>query len=94
MCIDLHQKLTFPSEIASTNLRPDLVLWSSSRRCVFIVELMVPWDDAIDEAFERKEQWYAGLAAEVDQLGWKVRVLPVEVGYRSFVAFSTTRLLK
>ena len=28
MWVDLSQRLTFPPEIAATNLRPDLVLWS------------------------------------------------------------------
>jgi len=82
MCVDLHQKVTFLSEIAS------------SSHCVFIIELTVPLEDAIDEAFERKKLCYAGLALEADQRGWKVRVRPVEVGCRGFLAFSTTRLLK
>ncbi len=54
MRVDLNQRLTFPPEIAATNLRPDLVLWSKSCRHVFIVELTVPWEEAIGEAFERK----------------------------------------
>ncbi len=55
MRVDLSQRLAFPPEIAATNLRPDLVLWSKSCRHVFIVELTVPWEEAIDEAFERKK---------------------------------------
>ncbi|KAG5277490.1 hypothetical protein AALO_G00118230 [Alosa alosa] len=47
MRVDLTQRLTFPPEIAATNLRPDLVLWSKSCRRAFIVELTVPWEDAI-----------------------------------------------
>ncbi len=39
---DLGQKLCFPAEIASTNLRPDLVMWSASFRLVYIIELTVP----------------------------------------------------
>ncbi len=42
MRVDLSQRLTFPPEIAATNLCPDLVLWSKSCRHVFIVELTVP----------------------------------------------------
>ena len=94
MRVDLSQRLIFPPEIAATNLRPDLVLWSKSSRRVFIVELTVPWEDAIDEAFERKRLRYAGLAAEAEGRGWNVKVCPVEVGCRGFVASSTTRLLK
>ena len=94
MRVDLTQRLTFPPEIAATNLRPDLVLWSKSCQRVFIVELTVPWEDAIDEAFERKRLRYANLAAEAEGRGWNVKVWPVEVGCRGFVARSTARLLK
>lgn len=52
MCVDLSQRLTFPSKMAMTNLHTDLVFWSNSCQCVFIVELMVPWEDATDEAFD------------------------------------------
>ena len=94
MRVDLSQRLIFPLEIAATNLRPDLVLWSKSVRRVYIVELTVPWEEAIDEAFERKRLRYANLAAEAEERGWNVKVWPVEVGCRGFVASSTTRLLK
>ncbi len=42
MRVDLSQRLTFPPEIAATNLCPDLGLWSKSCRHVFKVELTVP----------------------------------------------------
>lgn len=94
MRVDLSQRLIFPPEIAVTNLRPDLVLWSRSCQRVFIVELTVPWEDAIGEAYERKRLRYADLAAEVEARGWNVKVWPVEVGCRGFVARTTTKLLK
>ena len=56
---DLGQKLRFPAEIATTNLRPDLVLWSASLKQVYIVELTVPWESAMEEAYERKKLRYA-----------------------------------
>ncbi|KAJ8353668.1 hypothetical protein SKAU_G00212350 [Synaphobranchus kaupii] len=79
--------------------------WSESPTCaqiwfsgptpaVFIVELTVPWEDAIDVAYERKKLRYANLAAEAEERGWDVKLRPVEVGCRGFVASSTTRLLK
>ncbi|GAA6092991.1 uncharacterized protein LOC124392079 [Tachysurus ichikawai] len=37
----LNRKLCFPAEIAATNLRPDLVLWSASLKLVYIIELMM-----------------------------------------------------
>uniref|UniRef100_A0A3P9H1W7 Reverse transcriptase domain-containing protein n=1 Tax=Oryzias latipes TaxID=8090 RepID=A0A3P9H1W7_ORYLA len=94
MLVDLDRKLCFPREVASTNLRPDLVLWSSTLKLVYIVELTVPWESAIEEAYERKMLRYAELAADAKEQGWSVKVRPVEVGCRGFVATSTPRLLR
>ncbi len=94
MRVDLNHRLTFPVELAVTNLRPDLVLWSKSIRTAITVELTVPWEEAINEAFERKKLRYAILAAEAEERGWAIKVYPVEVGCRGFVANSTIRLLK
>lgn len=58
---DLNQRLCFPPEIATTNLRQDLVLWSSSLRKVNIIELTVPWRDEVEEVSERKNLKYAEL---------------------------------
>ena len=70
------------------------LLWSPSLRKVFIIELTVPWEDSVDEAYERKHLRYAELAAEAQHRGWNTEVRPVEVGCRGFVATSTTRLLR
>ncbi|KAI7789396.1 putative tyrosine-protein kinase transmembrane receptor ROR2 [Triplophysa rosa] len=94
MQVVFNQGFTFPLEIAATNLRSDMVLWSSSSRTVLIVELTVPWEEAINEAFERKNLRYAKLAVEAEDRGWTAKVFPVEVGCRGFVSNSTTRLLK
>ncbi len=55
MKVGLDQKLTFPSEIATTTLRPGLVLWFNSCQLAYIIELTVPWEDAVEEAYERKK---------------------------------------
>ncbi|KAJ8391909.1 hypothetical protein AAFF_G00083800 [Aldrovandia affinis] len=59
MQVDLEQRLIFPPEIITTNLRPDLVLWSTSQKLLFIVELTVPWEAAVGEAYERKRLKYS-----------------------------------
>ncbi len=94
MQVDLDQKLRFPPEIITTNLRPDLILWSNSHKSLFIVELIVPLEAAIGKANERKRLKYSDLAAEAVQWRWRTQLLPVEVGCRGFVAMATTRLLK
>lgn len=95
MKVDLGQRLIFPLEIATTTLRPDLVLWSKSRQHAYIIELTVPWENAVDEAYERKKlQLSSNLAAEAEDRGWMVKVHPVEVGCRYYVASSTVKLLR
>ncbi|KAJ8406497.1 hypothetical protein AAFF_G00300710 [Aldrovandia affinis] len=94
MLVDIGQKLIFPSEIASTNLRPDWVLWSPSIKSIYIIELTVPWENSVEEAYERKNLRYTELTADAKQRGWNAKVYPVEVGCRGFVASSTIRLLK
>ena len=79
MQVDLGGKLVVPQEIASTNLRPDIVLWSRSRMRVYFIELTVPWEALVAEAYERKKLRYLELGAEAEQQGWKVRICPVEV---------------
>ncbi|KAL7831254.1 hypothetical protein SRHO_G00307570 [Serrasalmus rhombeus] len=92
--VDLDKSLVFPPNIAVSSLRPDLVLWSNSCRRVYIIELTVSWEEAIDEAYERKRLRYSDHAAQEEERGWTVLVCPVEVGCRGFVANSTIRLLK
>ena len=41
MLADLDTKLCFPDEIPSTNLGPNLVLWSASLKRDYIIELTV-----------------------------------------------------
>ena len=94
MQVDLDRRLIFPPEIATTTLRPDLVLWSNNCKLVYIIELTVPWEDAVEEAYERKKLRYSNLAADAEDRGWKARFRPVEVGCRGFVASSTAKLLR
>ena len=94
MEVDLDKKLIFPPEIVATTLRPDMVLWSMAAKLAYVVELTVPWEEGVEEAYERKKTKYSDLAAEASQNGWKTLIFPVEVGSRGYVATSTTRLLK
>lgn len=86
MQVNLYQQHKFPAEILNTNLRPDLVLWSTSQKSLFIMELT-----AVGEAFERKKLKYTDIAFEARQRGWCAQVLPVEVGCRGFVATSIVK---
>ena len=91
---DLDGKGGFPEDIAITALRPDIIIWSESRKEVIIGELTVPWEDNIDDAHERKLTKYAELRSECRDRGWKASCYPFEVGCRGFVATSFKKWLR
>ena len=96
MSVDVDKKLIFPQCIATTTLRPDIVLWSQSSRQVAMVELTVPWEERTEEAHHLKKTKYSELQEECKSNGWKAWVLPVEIGCRGFPAqsaWSTLRIL-
>ena len=48
------KQLKFPPDIASTTLRPDVLLLSRELKRLVLMELTVLWEDIIMEALERK----------------------------------------
>ncbi|KAK7913726.1 hypothetical protein WMY93_013937 [Mugilogobius chulae] len=82
--VDLGKQLKFPESIAETTLRPDMVLLSETTRQVLLLELTVPWEDRIEEAFERKRAKYRELVNQCRSQGWQARCNPIEVGCRGF----------
>lgn len=94
MLADVGQRLTVPAEIVTITQRPDLVLWSDALKSVYFIEITVFWEDATEEASERKRLQYAEMVDDAQQHGWKVSVHPLENGCRSFKATSTVKLLK
>nr|XP_061836945.1 uncharacterized protein LOC133619721 [Nerophis lumbriciformis] len=93
MRADLKKQLKFPEEIAHTTLRPDIVLWSRGTKQVVLIELTEPWEERMEEAYERKLRKYQTLILESQQNGWKAWNLPVEVGCRGFAGRSLWRAL-
>ena len=91
---DLGEGLVFPPEIAATNQRPDIVIFSRSLRQVILIELTVPLEDRVSDAHSRKHDRYLPLLVNCESNGWHATHFPVEVGCRGFVAFSLTRCLK
>ena len=71
MRADIKQNLVVPAHIVSTRLRPDEVLWSSLEKVLYFIELMVPWEDRIQKAYELKSKAkYSELLRKATQQGW------------------------
>ena len=85
---DLGKQLNFPSEIATTRLKPDLVIFSRACKRVVWWELTCPSEERISEAHELKLDRYSSLKLECESNGWLCYNTAVEVGARGLVAES------
>ena len=67
MRADINRHLAFSQHIAITNLRPDIVLWSQTKKTVVLIELTVPYEERVDEAHERKQFKYQELVEQCQE---------------------------
>ena len=68
--------------------RPDVVFASSSSDAFIFVELTVPWEDWIEASNVLKTEKYSDLAKDLEDSGFWVKLMPVEVGTRDLVGNS------
>ena len=93
--VDKDSSLIFPPEIFATNQRPDVVIWSTKLKKVFLIELTCPAEEGISNANTRKKVRYNNLTEMINsQTKWKASLFSVEVGVRGFVADSTRFCMK
>ena len=64
MQADLGQRLIFSPDMITTNFRLDMILRSTSQKSLYILELSVLWEAAVDEVHECKRLKYTDLTAE------------------------------
>ena len=76
---------TFPPALATTNLRPDLVVFSEKKRHAAIIELTVPFEGNFGKAKERKSEKYYDLIEEIKTNDFDVDLITIEVGSRGFI---------
>ena len=91
---DAFSYTQFPPEIASTGLRPDVLLLSRQLRVVFCIELTVPKEERIGESNRSKAAKYEPLKDEAAANGWKLETWPIEIGARGFLGKSAWHLLR
>ena len=85
----LKHNFIFPTEIALTTKRPDIVLWSVKAKKVFVIELTVPYEENFNWTHQRKLEKYEDLREQCVRNGRITNVFPIEVGCRGFIANST-----
>ncbi|XP_066932294.1 uncharacterized protein [Clytia hemisphaerica] len=73
------------SFVIPTTKKPDIVVWCTERKVVFLVELTVPHEDNINAAQVRKDYRYEELLEKCEDAGQDATHHSVEVGCRGFV---------
>ena len=91
---DLKGNLLFPKHIVVTKKRPDIVVFSNSKRRIIIIELTCPCEENMEYWNQEKKDRYADLSSECSQKGWKVAYFSVDVGARGYVSNSLVFCLK
>ena len=94
MSVDLGKQLKVPTDVAATDLRPDIIITSHKSKQMYIIELTVPTEERIEVSGELKRTKYEVLISEGRRNGWRVRCWAVEVGCRGFPAVSMSTLLR
>ena len=90
---DLKTSLQFPVHIIQTEKQPDIVAWSDSKKTVLLIELTVSREENWEEAHKRKKNQDETLRANCVEKGWICHVIPIEVGWHSFLGHSVTSFL-
>ena len=91
--VDIGNRLKVPEQIATTTLRPDLILWSTETKQVLLIELTVLWEENIEVACERTLEKYQELVEQCKVNKWRTACYPIEVGCRGFAGRSVCRVL-
>ena len=78
---------TLPPDLCETQEKPDLVVIMKESRKVLLIELTICWDSQpnFQAAYDRKSARYAQLALDIEDKGWVVSNLPLELGTRGSV---------
>ena len=75
----------FPQVLANTDLHPDIVLFSQSRKEAVLLELTVCYEENFANAQNRKSAAYLELATTIEQNGYNVQLITLEVGSLGFI---------
>lgn len=76
---------TVPPDILCTSQRPDLVLVDRTSKSIVLLELTCSFETNADSANVRKKIRYRDLKTDIEASGYKVTLLPFEVGSRGHI---------
>ncbi|GFS19697.1 reverse transcriptase [Elysia marginata] len=84
-----------PSNVNLENhIKADIVIHSPSTQQFIIVELTVPYKSRMEQAHTYKKEKYLDLTKELEESGYRAKIMPREVGDRGFAGSSAYDLLR
>lgn len=93
MIVDLPgEDYIFPISVATSSLRPDVVIWKESSREAWLLELSVVFESVCDDTKMRKELRYNDLLRMANQK-YRTKLLHLLIGSRGMVFNETRRSL-
>ena len=87
---DLESTLVIPPTIAISQLRPDVLLYSTSTKTVTILELTCPCEENMESWHATKFRQYDPLFSAIKSNGWSIHFFTVEARAQGYCA-STIR---
>ena len=94
MAVDLSGGYAFPTHIAATDLRPDVVWWNDSQKTITLVELTVCFETSYEAASTRKVARYLDLTKEAREGGYTPTLVTLEMGSRGLPNMTGFQLLR
>ena len=91
----IPKRIAFPRCTGvDSNLRPDIMIYSKSRKVMIWAELTVPLEENVVDAEIRKTKRYLKLAETLRAKEWTVHPFTIEVGSLGWIADSTSKFLR
>ena len=82
---DMHSaQLIFPVEIFPTSERPDIIIYSRSKKIVILIENTSGCEENQPERHRWKVDRYTDLVDAIQNTGWNCHLFAIEVGARGF----------
>ncbi|GFR74377.1 reverse transcriptase [Elysia marginata] len=90
---DLSEWDKHPDVIRRTTLGPDIVIHSPSSQQFIMVELTVPYESRMEQAHTYKKEKYLDLTKELEESGYRAKIMPIEIGTKGLAGSSAYDLL-
>ena len=76
---------TIPPDVLVTGEKPDIVIIDRYLKRLIIIELTCPWEDRFKAAREHKTEKYTPLVNDIQNNGFSVEFIPLEIGVRGII---------